>query len=427
MTSTRCGDVRHGSARFCPRCGAPRDAERRRRPARRTQGRRLGRVGSGCLVVVGLVAGIQGWVGDLSAIDPMVRERADTAGEPTGNRADEVTLPERSDEVGRAGDAGASGAAAGPDPLAGSYDGQGRRYVRDVGAEAAGVAACRPHGCVRWERRINGLLTASDGAVHVVDDRQVRTYDAADGTLRWRRSLLDPLPSGAAPDGFAVYPPPVAIDARAGVVVTASGHRIVTLDRDGNFSWTFVSEADDPIELVRLVADGHVVSATRADGPGPSRMRVAGLDAATGAERWQRPVTAVLDIDDEVVTVLDAGGALAGLRASDGRLRWRRAATSDPTAWASLLAGRDTASTSPTTHDARHGDTGSGATAVDRRAAHPADRRLANGVDRAQFQAIVVGFAGGSVSIRGAQPEVLLEDPSVVAVDERLLGIGHDG
>lgn len=422
-----CDDRRHGRARFCPGCGTWRghpadDARPRSRHHRAV-------IGACCLGVALLAVTALQLPGTLADGGAAATDAADMAGDapgvpsavaPSGDDADEVALPET---VTRPGDTPAADTSTAAPPGPGTAtDRAERQHVRDVGAESMGVAACMPRGCVRWERHVDGLLAADTGAVHLVDARQVRSFDAGDGTLRWRRSLLDPLPPDAAPDGFAAHPPPVAIDARSGLVVTASARRVVLLDGDGHRRWTTAPAADATLELARLVENGHVLTAVRPAGDAPVPLRVTALDAATGSERWGQPVNAVLEVDDDVVTVLDADGGLAGLATADGRVRWRRTATSDPSFWPSLLTGRDMAMQPPTGSRNTTDRTG------DRTAGHAGravERPRDGGRDHSDFDAVIVAFPGGSATIRGIRPEVLLREPAVVVVDDRLLGLGR--
>ena len=416
-----CTDTRHATERFCPTCGAWRGADAGRRTDARRLLRRLGALGAGCVVLGAIGLGSLSSIGMLPVTDgpTSIDER-----EPTDPA--EVTLPDRagppagppSDDVVVTEDAGGATA---DDAV------RDRRHVRDTGAESLGIATCVPRGCVRWERHVDGLLAADDAAVHVVDERQVRTYDAVDGTLRWRRPLLDPLPADAAPDGFATYPAPVAIDARQGTVVTASARHIVVLNADGTRRWTAAPRHDGATASVRLVADGHVLTVTRAEESRPAPVRVAVLDADTGSERWARSFTSVVAVDDGVVTVLDADGVLAGLGVSDGRLRWRRATSRDPSGWPPLIDHQDAAASADPGDGPDGGGNGHGNGHNGNGDADDAVRRRAVRADLASYDALIVGFEGGSATIHGSGPEVVLDEPTVVVVGDRLLGIGHDG
>jgi outer membrane protein assembly factor BamB len=217
-------------------------------------------------------------------------------------------------------------------------------------ADAAGprAVACRPAGCEAWRRPLvwGSAWAVDDGLLVQVGADQASAVDLRTGRDRWVSSLGSLLPrtsdgtpirrlGGGAPLGIAIDPSDVAI---------GSGVRLALLDAaTGATRWVARSTGWGLAE-VALLPDLVLVTSTATppvDGPdtGWWEVRLVALDRDDGTLRWQRAVRSPLelaadlgDVTTSAITAVDVDDALVGLDPVDGSVRWRRVLPDD--AWA---------------------------------------------------------------------------------------------
>ena len=222
-----------------------------------------------------------------------------------------------------------------------------------------GVRALDRDGREQWRAPVDDLLPAAPaldgGTVLVGGEAGVTALDRRDGTLRWRRPMADATYAVAVADGVALVGDGAgtltAFDATSGGIrwsvqhpgslwsgprvdrvsgaVVASWHetgapavRVLDL-ADGALRWEAPTGA---CSAAPALHDGLVVLAI---GDGHRRAWVEAREVATGAARWQTPVTASFEeaiepaVDARDVAVVDHFGVVTVLDRATGRLRWQ--------------------------------------------------------------------------------------------------------
>ena len=151
----------------------------------------------------------------------------------------------------------------------------------------------------------NSMPALADGRLYVADGRgTVAVFDAATGAAGWTRSLPKPATS-----------PAIA----AGVLVVSAGDGVYGLDAaTGAVRWQLPAEA--PVKSAPAI-DGGSVYVGLPDGS------LAAVDLQTGALRWRTSVggaiTRAPSVADSLVFAGGDGGHVAAARTADGTVAWR--------------------------------------------------------------------------------------------------------
>lgn len=173
------------------------------------------------------------------------------------------------------------------------------------------VARTRPVGEVS-ESTVPPLWIPSDPPILLAADYtgDLVAFDAGDptGAILWRFH----------PEG-TIYGPPTFDPARGRIYFGASDKRLYALDTRGLFVWAF--KTGDSVASRPLVVNDTVIF-------GSEDRNIYGLDAATGAPRWEQPVTTGGPVASspalagDVVIVGSDDGAAYGLDPATGEQRW---------------------------------------------------------------------------------------------------------
>lgn len=283
------------TARFCGRCGAQLPGAVRAAPerlGRATAARWTGGRGRPVAIALSLLA-FTVVVGGAVTVMPA----GDHA--PTGEREVVMPAPEERSVPGS------------PDqPLA-------------AGPALPAAPVCEPDGCALWEAATGpGEVTVtSQGTLYHVQPTELTRLDASDGRVEWRRSLLDR-------DGADATGQPVVFPLDHDLVLLAFGRRGEVEFRwtgDGKLLWQTQVDASF-ISSARLVGGVVVIAGAsskgkRADGP-PASSFVTGIDRETREVVWRREVDAVVGEAGTQMLVRGPGDRLAGLDAATGEQRW---------------------------------------------------------------------------------------------------------
>jgi outer membrane protein assembly factor BamB len=157
-----------------------------------------------------------------------------------------------------------------------------------------------------------GSIVTGEGVVVVPSVRELRTYDARTGALRWSVSVRSP--------GNRVVAPRAGL-AGGLVLVAGTGERLHAYGRDdGERRWSATVPGLEQVDEASEV-DGQLLVVVGRAGQRARPSSILALDPADGALRWQ------LDVDGAILT--DAGPVstdrLGGVRAhqpQDGGVRW---------------------------------------------------------------------------------------------------------
>jgi outer membrane protein assembly factor BamB len=157
-----------------------------------------------------------------------------------------------------------------------------------------------------------GGIVTGEGVVVVPSVRELRTYDARTGELRWSVAVRSP--------GNRVVAPRAGL-AGGLVLVAGTGERLHAYGRDdGERRWSTTVAGLEQVGDAREV-DGQLLVVVRRTGQRARPSSILALDPADGALRWQ------LDVDGAILTELGpvSTDRLGGVRAhhpQDGGVRW---------------------------------------------------------------------------------------------------------
>lgn len=177
--------------------------------------------------------------------------------------------------------------------------------------QLARVARSRPVGEVS-ESTIPPVWIPTDPPILLTADYagDLVAFDASEptGTVLWRFHA-----------GGTIYSPPAFDPARGRIYFGASDKRLYALDVRGLFVWAF--ETGDSVASRPLVVSDTVIF-------GSEDRTIYGLDAVTGAPRWEKPVTtggpivSSAALAGDVVVIGSDDGAAYGLDPATGEQRW---------------------------------------------------------------------------------------------------------
>lgn len=173
------------------------------------------------------------------------------------------------------------------------------------------------------ERLISGPSIANDTLLMGTRDGQVVALSASSGERRWTAELSS-----------EVIAAPAANDRRA-VVRTLDGRLVALSMADGSRRWTI--ERTVPTLTIRGTSSPRIVGDTVY--AGLDNGKVVALDLDNGEQRWEQAVALpsgrselerIVDIDadplvlDNELYAVSAGGEMASLSLTSGRVRWKQ-------------------------------------------------------------------------------------------------------
>ncbi len=198
---------------------------------------------------------------------------------------------------------------------------------------------CEPRGCERWHLQVDqevDLVAANDGWVAVLDGPtvRVRPVDDADGgdderivdhDVGWLQARsIDGEPAG----------PPGRIGVTGdGTALLLWPDLLAAIDREGRERLSIPSSDSDAWYLDAR-GDHVVVIGDLPPGAAPEgtdRLRISGIDLATGQTRWQRDDIVPRDFIDAGLAGTSAEGSVVLLDTRDGSTRWTRQTGPDST------------------------------------------------------------------------------------------------
>lgn len=176
---------------------------------------------------------------------------------------------------------------------------------------------CEPEGCEVWRRDLTdrqGLHTnvvAFGGLVVVNVGNDVTAYDAASGEERWRQRW--PAESARAAANWTTI-----LGGEDGEVVVLSRPErgdLLALRRDGSVAWR--DAAAGQIHNLQVAGDTLLTSSLRLPAEpgaigeaGASTENVRARDLASGAIRWERAATSLVNVSDRVVLAREPDGVV---------------------------------------------------------------------------------------------------------------------